>query len=326
MKPTLHTLLLAASLTLACSAPAQQEAKPKAPTYLTEQQAREAGPDFDLQGEYAGSQIGAQIIALGEDTFRAVFLKGGLPGAGWDQSPKVEIEAKRNGDSVEFSKEGWKVVLKKDALSGHSPSGSLDLKKISRLSPTLGAKPPQGAVVLFDGSSCDAFVKGHFDELNRNLLAAGSKTQRADFQDFQIHAEFLLPFKPLGRGQDRGNSGVYLQDRYEIQVLDSFGLRGANNECGGIYSKKEPSVNMCFPPLTWQTYDIDFTAAKYDASGAKTQNAVATVKHNGVTIHDHVEITGPTGGGKKEDPSGGAIQLQGHGNPVFYRNVWIIPR
>ena len=83
---------------------------------------------------------------------------------------------------------------------------------------------------------------------------------------------------------------------------------------------------MCFPPLAWQTYDIDFTAAKFDSDGKKTKNAVITVKHNGVLIHDKTEIAGPTGGGKKEDPTGGAIQLQGHGNPVFYQNVWIVTK
>ena len=141
-----------------------------------------------------------------------------------------------------------------------------------------------------------------------------------------MHIEFFLPFKPLGRGQDRANSGVYMQDRYEVQVLDSFGLKGENNECGGIYSKTKPNVNMCFPPLVWQTYDIDFTAAKYDGLGKKTKNAVITVKHNGVLIHENVEIAGPTGGGKKEDPTGGAIQLQGHGNPVYYQNVWLVTK
>jgi hypothetical protein len=206
------------------------------------------------------------------------------------------------------------------------PGGKFLLKKVERESSTLGAKPPGGAVVLFDGSSCEAFVGGHFDDLNRHLLASGSKTQRSDFQDFTLHVEFLLPFKPLGRGQDRANSGVYIQDRYEVQVLDSFGLKGVSNECGGIYSKTAPAVNMCFPPLRWQTYDIDFSAAKYDAAGAKTKNAVVTVRHNGVLIHERVEIAGPTGGGKKEEPTGGAIQLQGHGNPVYYRNIWMVPK
>jgi hypothetical protein len=135
-----------------------------------------------------------------------------------------------------------------------------------------------------------------------------------------------LPFKPLGRGQDRGNSGVYMQDRYEVQVLDSFGLKGEDNECGGIYSQAKPLVNMCYPPLTWQTYDIDFVAAKHDANGKKVKNAVLTMKHNGVLIHDQLELKGPTGGGRKEDGTPGSIQLQGHGNPVFYRNIWIVPK
>ena len=111
-----------------------------------------------------------------------------------------------------------------------------------------------------------------------------------------------------------------------MQVLDSFGLKGEDNECGGIYTKAKPAVNMCFPPLTWQTYDIDFTAAQFGEDGKKRKNATATVKHNGVLIHDHLDITGPTGGGKPENPQGGAIQLQGHGNPVFYRNVWVVEK
>ena len=319
-------LLTAALICLATPNLPAAEAKPKAATYLTAEDARKDGPDVDLQGEYAGAHLGVQVIALGNDTFRAVFHKGGLPGAGWDKSAKTEIEAKRDGDKVEFSKDAWKAMLTKDSLTGEGEGGKFSLKKLERKSPTLGAKPPAGAVVLFDGSNCDAFAGGHFDELNRNLLASGSKTKRADFNDYTIHVEFLLPFKPLGRGQDRANSGVYMQDRYEVQVLDSFGLKGLNNECGGIYSQTAPSVNMCFPPLVWQTYDIDFTAAKYAADGKKTKNALITVKHNGVLIHENTEITGPTGGGKKEDPTGGAIQLQGHGNPVCYRNVWLVTK
>ena len=322
MKLPIFLCALLTATTVALAA----DAKPEPGTFLTEADARAAGPDIDLQGEFAGDHLGAQVIALGNDTFRVVFHNGGLPGAGWDKSPKVEIEAKRDGEKVAFEKEAWKASLTKDALTGEGGRGKFSLKRVHRQSPTIGAKAPAGAVVLFDGSNCDAFAGGHFDELGRKLLASGSKTKQADFQNYTLHVEFLLPFKPLGRGQGRANSGVYMQDRYEVQVLDSFGLKGENNECGGIYSKTKPDVNMCFPPLVWQTYDIDFTAAKFDGEGKKTKNAIITVKHNNVLIHDNVEITGPTGGGKKEDATGGAIQLQGHGNPVYYRNVWLVTK
>ena len=112
-----------------------------------------------------------------------------------------------------------------------------------------------------------------------------------------------------------------------MQVLDSFGLKGENNECGGIYTLAKPALNMCYPPLAWQTYDIDFIAAKYDDGGKKTKNAVVTIKHNGVAIHENLELKEPTpGNGKPEDASGGPLQLQGHGNPVFYRNIWVVAK
>jgi hypothetical protein len=295
---------------------------PKAVTFLDPAQ---AGQDYIDQGEYKNDWGGAQVIALGDGNFRMVTCRGGLPGAGWDKEFKQEIPGTRQGRNIVFSGENkYRAELADGKITiTTADGGPYTMDKTGRTSPTLGVKPPPGGIVLFDGASAEAWIDGHTDE--RHLLQAGCASKQS-FTNFTAHVEFLLPFKPLGRGQDRGNSGVYLQNRYEVQVLDSFGLKGENNECGGIYSETAPSVNMCFPPLTWQTYDIDFTSAKYDEAGKKTKNAIVTLKHNGVTIHDRVELKGPTPGGTKEDASGGPLQLQGHGNPVFYRNIWVVPK
>lgn len=321
MKSSLLILCaLATALPLAAADPPKP--KPEPPVYLT---ADEGGRDYADQGEYTNDWGGAQVIALGDDAFRLVTYKGGLPGAGWDKETRREIEGKRDGEAVRFAgSDGYSAVLAGGTLTiTTSTGGPYTMKKTARTSPTLGAKPPAGAIVLFDGSHADEWAGGHKNEAG--LLAAGCKTKRK-FRNYSLHAEFLLPFKPLGRGQGRGNSGVYMQDRYEVQVLDSFGLTGENNECGGVYTKARPAVNMCLPPLVWQTYDIDFQAAQFDADGKKTKNAVMTVKHNGVVIHDKLEIDGPTGGGQAESAEPGPIQLQGHGNPVFYRNIWVVEK
>jgi len=137
--------------------------------------------------------------------------------------------------------------------------------------------------------------------------------------------EFRTPFKPTARGQARGNSGVYLQSRYECQVLDSFGLAGENNECGGIYSISKPAVNACFPPLTWQTYDIEFTNSVWE-DGKKKKNARVTIRQNGIVIHDDVELTHGTPGKLPEAAEPAPLYLQGHGNPVVYRNIWMVKK
>ncbi len=285
----------------------------------------QAGPDFALQGEYDGgdAKIGVQVIALGDGKFRACIEPGGLPGAGSDgKTNKIEIEAAAQDGKLTFSDKGWQLDIAGGNATGKDAQGkAFTAKQVVRESPTMGAKPPAGALVLFDGSNADQW-NGSMDD--RKLLKFGA-TSKQRFKDFTLHIEFRLPFKPFARGQERGNSGVYLQNRYEIQVLDTFGLKGVDNECGGIYKIAEPKINACFPPLSWQTYDVDFAAAKYDDAGKKTANAVATIKHNGFVIHDHLELPHATAGhGLEESAEPGPFYLQDHGNPVFYRNIWLV--
>ena len=228
--------------------------------------------DYAFQGEYAGVlagqyDVGSQVIALGDGKFKLVLFPGGLPGAGYDgAAEKREYDGARDGDTVTFpggttskSITGGKLIFSRDGQE-------FSIDRTIRKSPTLGAKPPEGAVVLFDGKSAENFKPGRMTETG--LLMQGANSVRK-FQDHKLHIEFRLPYEPKKRGQGRANSGCYLQARYEVQMLDSFGLAGKHNECGGIYTIKDPDVNMCFPPLQWQSYDIDFTAAKFDSEGKK---------------------------------------------------------
>ncbi|MBN2307692.1 MAG: DUF1080 domain-containing protein [Candidatus Hydrogenedentes bacterium] len=156
-------------------------------------------------------------------------------------------------------------------------------------------------------------------------VRSGGIVSKATFMDHRVHIEFRTPFMPDAREQARGNSGVYLQGRYEVQVLDSYGLEGLDNECGGIYKVARPRVNMCAPPLQWQTYDIVFRAPRYDASGNRTNEGTITVRHNGVVIHEDQPVSAPTAagaGGEASQPGG--LHLQDHGNPVQFRNIWVV--
>jgi hypothetical protein len=288
-----------------------------------------AGPDYALQGEYAGEaggeKLGAQVIALGNGGFQACFLPGGLPGAGWDGKTRIRVDGKADGSSVHFQSgnTGWTAALANGKLTGKTgKDAAFSLSRTVRRSPAEGAKAPAGALVLFDGKNADAWVNGRVTP--EGLLMEGAQTKQA-FKDFTLHVEFMTSFMPEARGQGRANSGVFLDGRYEIQVLDSFGLDGRNNECGGLYSVKAPDVNMCFPPLTWQTYDIEFQAPVFDDQGVKTRNGVVTVRHNGILIHDRVEVPKNTAGGQ-EGPTLGPIQVMNHGNPVRFRNIWVVEK
>jgi hypothetical protein len=165
------------------------------------------------------------------------------------------------------------------------------------------------------------------DNVMQVLPGSGSILTKQKFNDYHLHLEFRSPFMPEATGQARGNSGVYNQGRYEVQILDSYGLEGKDNECGGIYKVAAPKVNMCAPPTQWQSYDIDFRAARYDKAGNKLEHARITVVHNGVTIHEKLEIPIPTQSGLDTDMSiPGPVFLQDHSDLVQYRNIWLVEK
>jgi len=307
----------------------------EAPNNLVATDAAAAGPDFAVQGEYLGTltidgspeRVGVQVIALGGGQFRLIGCGGGLPGEGWNGYDTDEAAGKTEAGVTRFASETRTGLVQDGKLivsaRGEGEIGALN--RVERKSPTLGARPPAGAVVLFDGSSAAAFEgKGMTDD---GLLREG-QTSREKFQSCRVHLEFQTPFMPDARGQERGNSGCYLQGRYEVQILDSFGLKGTHDECGGIYSVGPPRVNMCYPPLSWQTYDITFTAAQFDPAGNKVKNAKMTVLHNGVLVHRDVEIdhTTTAAPNDKEGADPGPLFLQDHGSPVRYRNIWVVPQ
>jgi len=293
---------------------------------------KDAGADFLIQGEYEGEmtlnrgkvKIGGQVIAEGDAKFHVRILTGGLPGDGWDGRGVREAEAQTENGTVIIAGKQFRgsipdfgKLMVKDGMKLDST-----LTRVERKSKTLGEKPPPGAVVLFDGTTADQWEGGKIvgdHQLNNGIVS------KKKFKDFKLHVEFILPFMPKAREQGRANSGVYLQDRYEVQVLDSFGLKGEDNECGGIYKQAAPLVNMCYPPLQWQTYDVDFKAARFDKDGKKTEDAVVTIFHNGVKIHDNLKLKRATlGRNDKEDATPGPIHLQNHGDPVFFRNIWVV--
>jgi hypothetical protein len=194
--------------------------------------------------------------------------------------------------------------------------------------------PPPGALVLFDGKSLDAWTKANGKGPATWIILPGGfmqvaggdiMTKQSFDGKFKLHVEFRVPNLPNAKGQARGNSGVFLQGRHEIQILDSYGLPPSKSDCGAVYNVAAPRVNVCKAPMVWQSYDIVYQSAVCK-DGKKVSPAIVTIHHNGILIHDKVKITtDSTIGGTKSDPcESGPIILQDHGNPVQFRNIWLV--
>ena len=287
-------------------------------TWTEVETARKEFAGFDLLGEYAKEGEGIQVTA-GEGKFYLSRFRGGLPGAGWDGNHASHqwIEA----DAVAEMLTGFTRV-DRSVKNG------------------AGSRPPEGAVVLFDGSNTKEWKGG---KIEAGLLQAGTTTRRK-FRDFHLYFEYMLPLKPdlPVSHPHRGNSGVFALGAYEVQLSDTFGLdlredqweaegmlKYPNTACGSIYGLRTADVNMCLPPLVWQRCEIKFTAARFDADGKKQSDARITVVQNGVNVHNDVALSRGTGGGPKgprAEVAEGTIQFQNHGSPTQFRNIWILER
>jgi hypothetical protein len=311
-----------------------------------------AADDDGIMGNYQGKftdaawgerSIRAQVVGQSEKTWKAVLFVS-------DGGEEVRVEAKGKGrgkdhpakfnDEVdlgaglggEFALEG---VIENEKFTGTltgKSKGTFALERVMLKSPTLGATPPEGAVVLYGEGVDPATVWKRTPEIwctqedGSMQVCSSSLMTREEYGSGLYHVEFMTPYMPDERYQGRGNSGVYILGRYEVQVVDSFGTPPAWDLCGGIYKVAVPIAEPVLPPLQWQTYDITYTAPEFDAAGAKTKNARITVVHNGVTVHDDLELPNVTPGGVSgEEAAKGVLMLQDHSNPVSYRNIWFKP-
>jgi hypothetical protein len=244
-----------------------------------------------------------------------------------------------SGLAAEAQKLGYKDTPLIPGTEWHVHDGDRPQPRIVTPGKTFShlAPPPSDAVVLFDGKDFSKW-KGEKGEVGWKIENGYMETTRTgrirtadEFGDFQLHLEFATPAKVEGSGQGRGNNGVNIYGRYEIQILDSYDNKTyPDGQAGAIYGQCPPLVNASQPPGEWQTYDIIWEGPQWDADGKLTKKANVTVLHNGVVIHHKKELIGNTGhrmvgNYDRPQPPKGYIELYEHGNPVRFRNIWIRP-
>lgn len=346
-------LLLACGLTAAAPALRAQSASPEWTDIAYEDQA--------LMGDWLGEwvdppedsyqeinpNLAAQVINIGVGRYRVVFRQE------LDRRAHVLFEAEANAvdGKIAIDEGGWNFVVAEEGLSGEAQRGKhlirLLLKRVTRMSPTLGMAAPEGALVLFDGSGFEAWQHADGRAVTWKLVGDGAmevnpaaankgaeppiggdiRTQRG-FKDVQLHMEFRYPVEAEKASQGRGNSGLFFQGVYEVQILNSYGLAGYWNECGALYKHSPPKVNAARPPMQWQTYDVIYRAARFE-EGILVENPRITVRLNGVLVHNDQEIIHHTAHRLAdrdrpvpEDP--GPIRLQDHSNRIQFRNIWVV--
>lgn len=318
-----------------------------------------AEADKTLMGDYVGEwsngaensyqfinpRLCAQVINVDKGRYHLKFTQ--------DHNLRAEVyysgEAQLRGDAIVLKDGDWNVRVTKSGLVGKGAIGGkvadLFLKRVALGSPTMGAKPPKGSIVLFDGSDFDEWQHDDGRAVTWTLLGDGAmeinpkaankeadppiggliRTKRK-FKDVRYHMEFRYPVEPGKKGQGRGNSGLFFQG-YEAQILNSYGLEGLWNELGALYKMSPPKVNAARPPMEWQTYDINYTAPKF-ANGKLKENARITVRLNGITVQKNEEILHQTAHRQadrsKPAPSKAMpIELQDHSNRIQFRNIWV---
>jgi len=278
----------------------------------------------------------AQVVVEGDDVHYRIVIKA-TPNEENQDGANIELYGHRRGSTVHIGDRAggyhWKGQIQNGHLSVSSSYGQhFELDKFVRKSPKEGLEPPQGAVVLLpfkEGVEPDmsAWTNTQWKTLKNGAMQVnkGSNSTKEHFGDIEhFHLEFKLPLEPNNRGQGRANSGVYFADTFEVQVLDSFGLVHTSGDCGGLYNRARARVNACLPPETWQTYDIEFRSPRLKADGTIRENARITVYHNGIKIHEDVEIPYAGDKWKGKSEATGPIQLQDHGHPIQYRNIWLV--
>jgi hypothetical protein len=310
-------VILAVGLGASCAGAAEE---------LIDSRYRPITPDA-ARGDWQGAGYVAQVSVAGPGSYEANVFRA------FDVANDKPVAVLR-GPLAGLEGDGWKGAIAAGHFTAAKGVARFDLQQVTRKPPTLGAKPPAGAIVLFDGRSMDAFANKKGKEwlvedgpapwkiVDSTLEVVpgtgGGIISHEKFGDCTVHAEFRTLGAPT-------NTGIYLQTRYEVNINETYGkLDGTPNAGLDNCTDVKPSIRASRPPLEWQTLDIEFTAPRFDAAGKKTASARATVYLNGVKLYERQELNLPKGAaGRLGEAATGPLMLQEHGMPAQFRNVWV---